>query len=758
MQQRLNVDDAVSILWLKSIIDSTEKSITDKEKARDEHLTRSLSETSCSRPLRNLVVSPEYVFESLKTLNEQLVTLNLAQDFSHLLGNVDFPGDDEDAQVNICIQIGILVDRFLLSTIDNPPRQSIYKACTIYSILHKCVRSKICRRFRQQLHRAEFPSFTAYREIVDHLRTTRNTTTTNLTHPQASMLKYAGYLMKLEIINCVVNSDKCIDKSNRKAQRMDVIDELCRLIYSRIEYHFITAGGSNAPTNINYLPELLFNYLQETLNLPRICEFIQLWIPSLASRMIEELKLDSSSSSITVGCLPYVNVTSYFLQRISSMIKHVLFQRHYFQEIFKHSNEMRDDILRSTIEHIISFDNLMISMSLPIDEKYIPCLLNDLIVNSRYLFDWWIHYELRLCSSNIRNLHPKQSESPRQSADGLDPILQEEVELLLSIINSLFTKAEMIISENPHREFLARTVIPICVGYMEVLHDKVPRLRSLLLKRRDIKVHFASKDISVAITEWMDVIESAHAVFLRLQFYLRGHELRLCFHDIQKVMDSLQKLRDGFIYEVSQCFIEKILMERTKLASYFIRCVHILSSSNGNDFASISEDLSEAIHCLSALVSACNYKRLSRVEYASDLIKVGEFIAFSGKSLLLTVASSLESKFIQAVRDVYDSVSEIHLAGILEFKKDIESIVLLFPREIMISFRHLENLMNLLIMEPRKYANLRSAILQLTSVSIDPLEQSDDSLVTDQVKAMLNAQGLDVQLDDVLQILNKRLQ
>jgi len=132
----------------------------------------------------------------------------------------------------------------------------------------------------------------------------------------------------------------------------------------------------------------------------------------------------------------------------------------------------------------------------------------------------------------------------------------------------------------------------------------------------------------------MGEIGSFDAMFLRLQFYLLGHNYAYGFHVIKS--QGLITKTDGSTYECGQGFIEKKMMERAKLASYFISCIYILSLSNLNDFASISSDLSESIQFLTALLNAYYTKRPSRFEYSSDLrgptIIV---IEFSVKSLSL---------------------------------------------------------------------------------------------------------------------------
>jgi hypothetical protein len=400
----------------------------------------------------------------------------------------------------------------------------------------------------------------------------------------------------------------------------------------------------------------------------------------------------------------------------------------------------------------------MVSLSGPNDEKYIPRLLNDVIIYSRQAFDWWIHYEFLFCSSKIQHSFSHlEAVSDRRSSSCLGPILPPEVEVFVSILKSLFVKADMILSDILQREFLART-LAVSLEYIEFLHDKASSLRSSLLKRHSVKMNLPSQHFIDTIRQWTDTIASAHAASLCLQFHLRDCEMRSCFHDIQKVTESFQKLRDGLIFDVSNCITENILLERTKLASYFIRCAHLLSSSSVEGFVSISSDLNEAVHFLTVLMDTCYYECRFHIDSLSESKEIAEFLQFSGISIILSVASSLENKFIQAILDVHDSVSEIYVAGALIFKDNIDTILSIFPRESVHSFYRIENLMKLLTMDSQKYANLRSAAVQLLSGLDQTFDSSGDLLVIEQVEAMLHAQGVDVPFGDALRILTKRLQ
>jgi hypothetical protein len=157
-------------------------------------------------------------------------------------------------------------------------------------------------------------------------------------------------------------------------------------------------------------------------------------------------------------------------------------------------------------------------------------------------------------------------------------------------------------------------------------------------------------------------------------------------------------------------------------------------------------------------MDTCYYECRFHIDSLSESKEIAEFLQFSGKSIILSVASSLENKFIQAILDVHDSVSEIYVAGALIFKDNIDTILSIFPRESVHSFYRIENLMKLLTMDSQKYANLRSAAVQLLSGLDQTFDSSGDLLVIEQVEAMLHAQGVDVPFGDALRILTKRLQ
>ena len=195
-----------------------------------------------------------------------------------------------------------------------------------------------------------------------------------------------------------------------------------------------------------------------------------------------------------------------------------------------------------------------------------------------------------------------------------------------------------------------------------------------------------------------------------------------------------------------------------------MRSANLLSSSNVekdhlSGISSISFDLTEAIDYLTLFVDAIHIE--GDHEGSSDLTEITRCLEFSRTSILRTVASLVEAKFIQVALDVHDSVSVMHIAGVRIFKDDIDRILSVFPRDKLIPFNcfvRIDNIMKLLVMDSPKYTNLRSAALQLLS-EIDQFDPPlDDTPIIEVIQSMLFAQEIDVSVKDALRIFTKRLQ
>jgi hypothetical protein len=204
--------------------------------------------------------------------------------------------------------------------------------------------------------------------------------------------------------------------------------------------------------------------------------------------------------------------------------------------------------------------------------------------------------------------------------------------------------------------------------------------------------------------EWASLITGTHlsaqAVLLRSgnegNFPEDGNS-----HVLDRVGESMERLCGAVVEDFTSTFVETIIMERAKLASYIMRAPFLLSEpprdspgrrgqkdkDQSGSILSLSPDLNDTVHAISICVQACNSIMLKlRNTFESSVdegiepsnIEPSTMLYFGSRSILDALKFAIGQKLLDIAIDPQGMTPELYLSGALQFKHDVTTFDSLF--------------------------------------------------------------------------------
>lgn len=430
------------------------------------------------------------------------------------------------------------------------------------------------------------------------------------------------------------------------------------------------------------------------------------------------------------------HVSTYFLREVTRMARHVLRAKSFFRHPDVVGSECRDrSIVLRGIEQLFLFDSFVCDKIKDGGVKggeydeygaheyhqmgnviFIPSRMVDtFLLMDESLFKWWMEEErdgmialLRDCaSSTLLHLFRSQNEEGEVTV-GVDTSLRTAErqfppisELFVALQHAARRKCESISDERCRQMYVADIVSPFCSEYMDLVHDEASWLKKRLLARPPT----ASSTPSVKLLrtanlpsdclltwntlEWSSLITGTH---LAAQAILDNHHNDI----LELVGDSMNLLCTAMVDEFISAFVETIVMERGKLASYMMRAPFLLShhspdhndsperrskrnkdGSLSNVHFALSPDLNDSIHVISVGVKACN-KLLGKSMPSSDTSPLSSHLNHGCKSIHDALKFSIGQKLLDIAIDPQGMTPEICISGAMQFQHDVNTFDSLF--------------------------------------------------------------------------------
>jgi hypothetical protein len=733
-----------------------------------------------------------------------------------------------------CTSLGLILIRHANHHGNNTKTGQLYaKMMAWYTNLHKDTRQMTCNLFRAHLQK-EAPEYPSNLQSSTVIADTFSPSSAKQQQQQQkkSWLDAAKCLIEMQIVHDavqMVQSQPMNDNKRLSPQwRFDIVDELCRPIAERLRYHFLgeqsglfTASSSSVSgavetdkvSTMDRLPEWLFRYLREIMEnhgaysvvmIEGVQPLIDTVIDSLLVRtQILTADVDDSNSSdagvsardviIQLKTMYYGHSSLYFLREISRMARHALRANSFLNHPDMVGSECRDrNIALRGIEQLFLFDDLLKKKIesdqegdyLGIDPILYPVRMTDTFLTPREdLLLWWMGDELAMA---VVRLQKCAGSTSSQTEDDSSPtnIANKQLcppitDLFAALLYSSRSKANSFSDLRSQQMYVANVVAPLCSEYLELMHGEATFLRKRLLARDTTKSYSGSDEMLTSnVLEWISMITGVHVAghaVLRSQITHNAESVQIhSDNPMDGVIKSIFAFGDAMVDEFVTIFVEQIMMERAKMASYTMRAPFLISEhpheqherrgqreKDIKNALSLSPDLNDSFHVLSVTLKAC---QTAAAKVDSMDSKAAEMMYFGSQAIENSLSHAVGCKFLDIGLDPMGMCPEIYLEGAKQFCHDVCSFNHLFqpttssegPMERAVAASRLMSLD-----EPPLTA-LRDALCALISsdTGSEALFISDfaaDSRLLQEAESMLNAKGFgSLALEEAVSIINRR--
>ena len=328
-----------------------------------------------------------------------------------------------------------------------------------------------------------------------------------------------------------------------------------------------------------------------------------------------------------------------------------------------------------------------------------------------------------------------------------------QAEVFGAMIRSIRTKAALFTSQR----YLQQVAGPLCMQFLEAVHQTATALRQDLLQTRGVPSH---ELLYENLTSWMALLNGTHWCALILQGALgrdedegEEGEAVVVQDELFRFGESLARLEQVLVSDLIDTVIgDTILLQRAKLANYLMQVSYLLAGqgpSSRSEFVSpdeLSVDLLPTHGILSSILRACaveDEKTPAHLQYAPQMV---------GQGTLQWIAH----KFMEALLDA-SLVTEILAVGGRVVHKDVQLLlgpVVELPREVL----RLIDVTNAL--QDVHLASIGDALCGLAGqpppLTVE-LFALDERLYEEAV-SMIRAKGwVWLELGDLLSVLNRRV-
>jgi hypothetical protein len=224
-------------------------------------------------------------------------------------------------------------------------------------------------------------------------------------------------------------------------------------------------------------------------------------------------------------------------------------------------------------------------------------------------------------------------------------------------------------------------------------------------------------------------------------------------HDLARFGRSLEHLKKVMVEEFSTAFVETILMERAKCASYTMMASHLLASQEWDgDGSDLSVELRETKFALDVFAKVCN--SIVPKDDQTDSSD-GQIQQIAPLEMKKQVMERLADKFMEVAMDIHGMTPDIWQAGANVFARDVKAIFEQTPFPL--SGRLLD-VVALMSMNSNSSQGLFFALSGLVgSEFLDTQDFANDGRLFEEATSMVKAKGLRwLELEDVVSILNRR--
>jgi hypothetical protein len=615
-----------------------------------------------------------------------------------------------------------------------------------------------------------------------------------------------------------------IDKSSEI-----MVVELLRPIVERVQYHFLEKRveqqqpsskpfsskqepqTSRTISRLDHLPEWIIAYIRDNV-------LVEGGPWDLVRLIVAPNCVRSSNSTTHVerggggggGNDDDPNhVLVHFLNEVVRMIQWVLIERNFFRNPQVAGPRSNPLFLCRAIEQLMTLDaelRDLLAAALEPQQRTIspqqqgPVLLkltDIMLAQDEDLMIWWMEREREFVLSTLFGDDLNMTSAETTTTTSIQPLWQLRVapraELFCVLMRSIQAKAANFSVPGP---YMANVAVPLCMQFLDAIHETARDLRGFLSRRKLPE----ESDLRTNLLEWMDLI---NGTYLSASVLLKGsinghlsHEDQLLTteptvrevgvdHDLTRLGRSLGRLQVALVDEFGAGFVEILLMERAKLASYLMQAPFMLSHAGDVDMYDaatgiqvvpghddLPAELQTVRSLLQQLMHVCDAV-LAQVDVATSegdsreteasLAATWEVASYAAQAMKKNVMDRLADKFLEIVLDE-GMVPEIVEHGARAFAWNIRA---LFGDDVQGTsgplIGRLMEVASFFMLDSKQLMGLKSALMGLTRTFsaqqqlLDLRQLAADGTIYDEAVSMIRAKGLVLlDLEDVISILNRR--
>jgi hypothetical protein len=277
------------------------------------------------------------------------------------------------------------------------------------------------------------------------------------------------------------------------------------------------------------------------------------------------------------------------------------------------------------------------------------------------------------------------------------------------------------------------------------------------------------RQIVANINEWIEIINGttlAARVLLtkeRTWHHEKSGASSQSDHDLARFGRSLERLVEVMVEEFAASFVETILMERAKFASYLMMASHLLASQEweAEETGSVSVELKDTTVILQYLLRVCNSILQGQDDHETRSVDsenyAQENIGYFAPSQILTqVMNRVVDKLLEVALDVNHVTPDIWPGGATVFEMDVRALV--GSCDDLPAVRRLLEVTKLMTMNSKRLEGLFAALGGLVDSDsfLDVNDFTVDANLREQAVSMLKATNVHCPLEDAISILNRR--
>mmetsp|Transcript_41058 Transcript_41058/g.85479 ORF Transcript_41058/g.85479 Transcript_41058/m.85479 type:complete len:772 (-) Transcript_41058:75-2390(-) len=704
-------------------------------------------------------------YAQLQRLDQTADELRLAKDVTLWIEKHDTADDENDSlfrQAQKYQALGKILCR-------HSPKSSLYENIHRDEFVPtvEYLQTMLVLELRQELRRVGYPSPEACALLMEQCEDQQESSISAKTTAFVRIASAAEWLHRLQVEQAQVTSHVQGTSPAPFSGVDHVVLELCRPFVERIRYHFVLQVQEQQQQNdrIERLTEWLFDYLRQH---------------------VYPTEHDGPWDLIQYGLTPIVrpDLSADFCNEMIRLCQWVFAQRKLFRHAKLVGPNSHPAYLCNSIEQLLQFDDFLATLTGNMSGRVLS-FMDIYVAGDDELLHWWMEREREAIFDSLFHGSILKDEQKHESIYHVAP----RAELFCSLLRSVKRKATVFSFSGP---YLNRVAAPLCMQFLDAVNDSANDLR-IIFQRRQLPT---AAMLQSNVLEWIELINGTH-MSARLLLgdnpqdeqdemsyndeagdegeedvaaeMMAGGTRSSAHQDMLRLGHSLERLETACVEDFAAAFVETLLLEKTKMASYLMLCSHVLSSG-GDETDTVDEygnhqtilpdlnpDLADAQHLLETflhLVDEPPHLVSSMAKLPSSDRNAALYAARALRDRVLTL---LAEKFLEVALDWHGTTPEIYQGGAQIFASDVSLLLgeSLLPAAAM----RLLDVIECMAMDAVPLSAIGDALCGLAGHP-PPLSEdvfAVDERVYEEAMSMIRAKNLVwLTLGDFLSILNRR--